>query len=434
MRKESVNSFDGGLVYDLNPLTTPENVLTDCVNGTFLTFNGDELTLQNDAGNTKILVPKIIPEEPDRWVELWEDYYPIGIKEYGGVLYIASAKTNPLVYAATPYDSNATYILGDFVYNNSITVNGVEESSPASTFYQFLSGGGTEDLPLNEDESNSTWSNKGTKADVINGGSRIQFGSYPSPEAGGAMEYEGIPLNIDETTIFDKMLYNTVVLNSRTFKSGRYIQFDDTTASIDSTYISYYDSSGTYYPKFYIPKLQHKLSNGFVDLTDEIWAAYNEYVSGGGYSKKFWFVDGNFKFYCPNLYKGMLTMHFEIEKLLSFEFTEIITVFTLVEETGVEYTISSEMTAENYADVECSAVDVDCTIGKFEQSGTFNIVNGVAAIEFIQFAPGEEYLEGSVISMSAVPRITVGAVDITDDLPTDYIEDYRRDSLESYIP
>ena len=54
MRKDSVNVFSEGLNYDLNPITTPNNVLTDCVNGTFLTFNGDELALQNDAGNTKI--------------------------------------------------------------------------------------------------------------------------------------------------------------------------------------------------------------------------------------------------------------------------------------------------------------------------------------------------------------------------------------------
>jgi hypothetical protein len=54
MKKEAVNTFSGGLNYDLNPITTPNNVLTECINGTFVTFNGDELALQNDAGNTKI--------------------------------------------------------------------------------------------------------------------------------------------------------------------------------------------------------------------------------------------------------------------------------------------------------------------------------------------------------------------------------------------
>ena len=58
MKKETVNLFGKGLNYDLNPLTTPNDVLTDCVNGTFITFNGDELILQNDAGNTKIKLHK----------------------------------------------------------------------------------------------------------------------------------------------------------------------------------------------------------------------------------------------------------------------------------------------------------------------------------------------------------------------------------------
>jgi hypothetical protein len=88
MKKESVNTFSEGLNYDLNPITTPNNVLTENINGTFITFNGDELALQNDAGNTKIL----IPETTNEYVTLTRGFYPIGVKEYGGVLYIVSAK------------------------------------------------------------------------------------------------------------------------------------------------------------------------------------------------------------------------------------------------------------------------------------------------------------------------------------------------------
>lgn len=54
MQQQAVNTFNEGINFDLNPITTPNNVLTDCINGTFITFNGDELSLQNDAGNTKI--------------------------------------------------------------------------------------------------------------------------------------------------------------------------------------------------------------------------------------------------------------------------------------------------------------------------------------------------------------------------------------------
>ena len=39
---------------DLHPLSTPNNVLTDCLNGTFITYNGNEFSLQNDQGNYKL--------------------------------------------------------------------------------------------------------------------------------------------------------------------------------------------------------------------------------------------------------------------------------------------------------------------------------------------------------------------------------------------
>ena len=87
MKKETINVFDGGLNKDLNPVVTPNNILTDNLNGTFLTYNGDELSLQNDSGNTRIPV-----EGTGDSVKLSDGFYPLGIKEYGGVLYIVSGK------------------------------------------------------------------------------------------------------------------------------------------------------------------------------------------------------------------------------------------------------------------------------------------------------------------------------------------------------
>ena len=46
--EESTNTFTGGLNQDLNPIATPDNVLTDAKNATFITFNGNEMSLQND--------------------------------------------------------------------------------------------------------------------------------------------------------------------------------------------------------------------------------------------------------------------------------------------------------------------------------------------------------------------------------------------------
>ena len=111
MKKESVNTFSDGLNYDLNPLSTPNTLLTDNVNGTFITFNGDELALQNDAGNTTIKYNQGTIEDPDwKAVSLSPGFNPLGIKEYGGVLYIVSGKD---------FDKN----LRPLVINNTYTVN-----------------------------------------------------------------------------------------------------------------------------------------------------------------------------------------------------------------------------------------------------------------------------------------------------------------------
>ena len=102
MKKEAVNTFDGGLNYDVNPLVTPNNILTDCVNGTFITFNGDELALQNDSGNSKILVKEATEESPAEYAKLPEEYYPLAVKEYGGVLYIISTDGTNIQFGSYP--------------------------------------------------------------------------------------------------------------------------------------------------------------------------------------------------------------------------------------------------------------------------------------------------------------------------------------------
>nr|DAT46326.1 MAG TPA: hypothetical protein [Caudoviricetes sp.]DAU59380.1 MAG TPA: hypothetical protein [Crassvirales sp.] len=60
-------------------MTTPNNVLTDALNATITTMNGNESVLQNDMGNARV-----------ESAYLPEGYIPIGMKEYGGVIYIAS--------------------------------------------------------------------------------------------------------------------------------------------------------------------------------------------------------------------------------------------------------------------------------------------------------------------------------------------------------
>lgn len=79
MQEQAINTFEEGLVMDLNPLTTPNNVLTNCLNGTYISFNGNEFVLQNDMGNGRV-----------ETAYLPSGYMPVGIKEYGGIIYVAS--------------------------------------------------------------------------------------------------------------------------------------------------------------------------------------------------------------------------------------------------------------------------------------------------------------------------------------------------------
>lgn len=82
-RQEATNIFSDGLMSDLHPINTPKSVLTDCLNGTYVTYNGNEFILQNDMGNYKLENCK-----------LPTNFIPVGIKGYGDILYIVSY--NPL--------------------------------------------------------------------------------------------------------------------------------------------------------------------------------------------------------------------------------------------------------------------------------------------------------------------------------------------------
>lgn len=83
-RNAATNQFNGGLVMDLNPLLAPNTVLTDCLNGTLITNNGNENVLQNDMGNGRV-----------ETAFLPEGYIPVGTCEFGDIIYIASY--NPLI-------------------------------------------------------------------------------------------------------------------------------------------------------------------------------------------------------------------------------------------------------------------------------------------------------------------------------------------------
>lgn len=81
--RKATNKFSKGLIMDFSPENTSNDVLTHALNATLLTFNGNEMSLQNDMGNARV-----------ETAFLPEGYIPVGTCEYGGIIYIVSY--NPL--------------------------------------------------------------------------------------------------------------------------------------------------------------------------------------------------------------------------------------------------------------------------------------------------------------------------------------------------
>lgn len=77
--EQAVNTFSKGLQFDTNPMVQGTDTLSNALNATFVTMNGNEIVLQNDMGNRRV----------DN-AYLPSGYEPVGIKEYGGVIYIAA--------------------------------------------------------------------------------------------------------------------------------------------------------------------------------------------------------------------------------------------------------------------------------------------------------------------------------------------------------
>ena len=81
--EQAVNTFTKGLQNDTHPMVQGNDTLSDALNATFITMNGNEVVLQNDMGNRRV-DNAFLPA----------GYEPVGIKEYGGIIYVAAY--NPL--------------------------------------------------------------------------------------------------------------------------------------------------------------------------------------------------------------------------------------------------------------------------------------------------------------------------------------------------
>ena len=85
--EKTKNTFQDGLIMDFSPDNTGATSLTSALNATILTFNGNEMALQNDMGNGRV-----------ETAYLPEGYIPVGTCEFGDIIYIASY--NPLTNRA----------------------------------------------------------------------------------------------------------------------------------------------------------------------------------------------------------------------------------------------------------------------------------------------------------------------------------------------
>ena len=127
--KKSTNKFTKGLIMDFSPENTQNEVLTHALNATLLTFNGNELSLQNDMGNGRV-----------ETAFLPEGYMPVGTCEYGGIIYIVSY--NPLE------DKSQIGCFPSPERNISNDELGIEDAKIAKDIFQTYSYDETTKIPL----------------------------------------------------------------------------------------------------------------------------------------------------------------------------------------------------------------------------------------------------------------------------------------------
>lgn len=123
------SSFGDGLVMDLAPDNTQATCLSNALNATLLTMNGNELSLQNDMGNGRV-----------ETAYLPEGYVPVGTCEFGDIIYIVSYNplTNKSQIGCFPSpernisseemgDQERTLSTSDFMKNGEIVTNSVKK-------------------------------------------------------------------------------------------------------------------------------------------------------------------------------------------------------------------------------------------------------------------------------------------------------------------
>lgn len=123
------STFGDGLLMDLAPDNTQATCLSNALNATLVTMNGNELSLQNDMGNGRV-----------ETAYLPEGYVPVGTCEFGDIIYIVSYNplTNKSQIGCFPSpernisseemgDKKQTLSMADFIKNGEIVTNSVKK-------------------------------------------------------------------------------------------------------------------------------------------------------------------------------------------------------------------------------------------------------------------------------------------------------------------
>lgn len=87
---EATNTFMDGMTRDVPSMQMPATAYTAALNATLTTTDGNEGIMQNDMGNGKIYF--LDSSNNKQEVSLSPGFVPVGVKESGGIIYIASVK------------------------------------------------------------------------------------------------------------------------------------------------------------------------------------------------------------------------------------------------------------------------------------------------------------------------------------------------------
>lgn len=197
--QSTTNVFQGGLTTDLHPLVTANTQLTDALNATFITYNGNEMILQNDMGNTLIQ-----DSTTGAVMGLRDGFIPVGMKEHGGIMYIASynPKTKESELGSIPspvfdytYNMDGSSLLD---INKSLFTAGVEAAPAIKLSNERFSTGDVFYLDLDITEGNSTVTRNYTDTEYNPTSKQVNFPSISNGSKGYGLVSLHLLANCDQ--------------------------------------------------------------------------------------------------------------------------------------------------------------------------------------------------------------------------------------------